>query len=197
MNSLSHSPLDKTVWNKGHGEHLTWFMNARNKNMNDTCARMISPGGTLPGRGAAAGRANRGINVTYVQQMNLRRCCFLVNCLWRIQRPHASVAVNLIMLKEPWEERFDLENPGKDAEKVEVKDPAPLTKVEDVKNTIETLEFVLLRRLGAGGSPLACIARPVVELPENTPGEVDPGFGLPSRVEELIRRTRHDGPNYT
>jgi len=33
-------------------------------------------------------------------------------------------------------------------------------------------------------------------LPENTPGEIDLGFGQPSREAELIRRTRHDGPAY-
>ena len=101
------------------------------------------------------------------------------------------------IVKALWEDRFELENPSKDSPREEeVKDPDPLTKVEDVRKTIETLDHVLNKRLGVGGSPLAYVTRVTVELPENTPGEVDPGPGLPSRDEELVRRTRHDGPNY-
>ena len=48
------------------------FLDLRDKGVTDMCGRMINPGGTLPGQGAAAGRANRGIGVTFTQQMNLR-----------------------------------------------------------------------------------------------------------------------------
>mgnify|MGYP007080184142 CR=1 FL=1 len=34
--------------------------------MKAVCKRMTQPGGTLPGRGAAAGRANRGTPVSFV-----------------------------------------------------------------------------------------------------------------------------------
>ena len=51
-------------------------------------------------------------------------------------------------------------------------------------------------RPGKGGSPLSYVTRFVVDLPEVIVGDVDPGFGLPSRHEELVRRTRHDGPDY-
>jgi len=55
---------------------------------------------------------------------------------------------------------------------------------------------VLNKRKGVGGSPLACITRDTLTLPEHTPGEIDLAFGQPSRQAELIRRTRHDGPTY-
>jgi len=41
-------------------------------NMKAVCRRMITPGGTMPRRGAAAGRANRGIPVFFVAEKNLR-----------------------------------------------------------------------------------------------------------------------------
>jgi len=51
---------------------------------------------------------------------------------------------------------------------------------------------------GAGGSPLAYVTREDVTLPESPtlPGEDDPGVGLPTLQEELIRRTRHEGAHY-
>jgi len=50
-------------------------------NMKAVSKRMIAPGGTLPGRGAAAGRANRGIPVSCIAERNLRKACFFRNDL--------------------------------------------------------------------------------------------------------------------
>jgi len=68
-----------------------------------------------------------------------------------------------------------------------------MVKIDDIKKTLEDIDNVLNKRRGLGGSPLAYITRDVLTLPEHTPGEVDQGFGMPSREAELVRRTRHDG----
>jgi len=122
--------------------------------------------------------------------------CFFRNYLHRIQRPFVAAAATMVLVQDVWADRFDLENPDKDVEREIIRGPAPMAKVDDIKKTLEDIENVLNKRRGLGGSPLAYITRETVTLPENTPGEVDPGFGQPSREAELIRRTRHDGPAY-
>jgi len=165
-------------------------------NMKAVCRRMINPGGTMPGRGAAAGRANRGIPVSFVAEKHLRKACFFRNYMHGIQRPFVAATATLILVQEVWDNRFDLENPDRDVEREAIRDPSPMVKVDDIKKTLEDIDNVLNKRRGLGGSPLCCITRETLTLPENTSGEVDPGPGMPSREAELIRRTRHDGPAY-
>jgi len=66
--------------------------------MKAVCRRIIQPSGTMPGRGAAAGRANRGTPVSFVSEKNLRRACFFRNYMDRIQRPFvvATATLNLV-----------------------------------------------------------------------------------------------------
>jgi len=164
--------------------------------MKVVCRRIIQPGGTMPGRGAAAGRANRGTPVSFEAEKNLRKACFFRNYMDRIQRPFVAATATLILVQEVWDDRFDLENLDRDVEREIIKDPAPMVKVDDIKKTLEDIDNVLNKRNRLGGSPLAYITRTVLTLPENTAGEVDQGFGQPSREAELVRRTRHDGPAY-
>ena len=169
--------------------------NNNNSDMKTVCRRMITPGGTMPGRGAAAGRANRGIPVSFTAEKNLRKACFFRNCMHRIQRPFVAGAATLAMVQDVWDNRFDLENPDKDVEREVIRDPAPMAKADDIKKTLEDIDNVLNKRRGLGASPPAWyITRDTLTLPEHTPGEIDPGFGQPSGEAELVRRTRHDGP---
>jgi len=165
-------------------------------NMKTVCRRIIQPGGTMPGRGVAAGRANRGTPVTFVSEKNLKKACFYRNYMDRIQRPFVAATATMVLVQDVWDDRFDLENPDRDVEREVIKDPAPMAKVDDIKKTLEDIDNVLNKRRGLGGSPLAYITRDTLTLPENTPGEIDLEFGQPSREAELIRRTRHDGPAY-
>jgi len=166
--------------------------------MKTVCRRMIQPGGTMPGRGAAAGRANRGIPVSFVAEKNLRKACFFKNYMHRIRRTFVAATATLILVQEVWDNRFDLENPDRDVDtgREIIRDPAPMVKADDIKKTLEDIDNVLNKRKGVGGSPLAYITRDTLTLPEHTPGEINLGFGQPSREAELIRRTRHDGPAY-
>jgi len=107
-----------------------------------------------------------------------------------------AATATLALVEDVWANRFDLENPDRDVEREVIRDPAPMAKVDDIKKTLEDIDNVLNKRRGLGGSPLAYITRDTLTLPENTPGEVDQGFGMPSREAELIRRSRHDGPAY-
>jgi len=164
--------------------------------MKAVCRRMITPGGTMQGREAAAGRANRGIPVSFVAEKNLRKACFFRNYMHRIQRLFVAATATLAMVQDVWDDRFDLENPDRDVEREVIRDPSPMVKVDDIKKTLEDIDNVLNKRRGLGGSPLSYITRGTLTLPENTPGEMDLGFGMPSREAELARRTRHDGPAY-
>jgi len=164
--------------------------------MKAVCRRIIQPGGTMPGRGAAAGRANRGTPATFVSEKNLRKACFFRNYMDRIQRPFVAATATMVLVQDVWDDRYDLENPDRDVEREVIKDPAPMAKVDDIKKPLEDIDNVLNKRRGLGGSPLAYITRDTLTLPENTPGEIDLGFGQPSREAELIRRTRHGGPAY-
>ena len=195
-NLLVPTPVRNTLIAQGISD-CDDFLEYSDYDIQNLTKRMIQPGGTLPGRGNQPPRANRGINVTFVQEQNLRKACFYRKYMHRIQRDFNAAGATLPIVKEVWADRFELENPSKDGFKEEIKDPVPLTKVEDVRKMIETLDHVLNKRLGVGGSPLSYVTRVTVALPEHTPGEVDPGFGMPSRSEELIRRTRHTGPDYT
>jgi len=60
-----------------------FFLGNNDSNMKAVCRRMINPGGTMPGRGAAAGRASRGIPVSFVAEKNLRKACFFRNYMHR------------------------------------------------------------------------------------------------------------------
>ena len=173
------------------------FLDHSDTDMQNMCRRMIQPGGTVAGGRGQPPRPNRGIEITYVQEQNLRKACYFRNYMHRIQRVFNAATATMVVVKDLWDDRFDMEHPSKDAFKEDIQDPLPLLKVEDVRRVIETLDHILNKKLGVGGSPLSYITRETVALPENTPGEVDPGYGLPTRSEELIRRTRHDGPDYT
>jgi len=76
------------------------FLGYNDGDMKAVCRRMIQPGGTIPGRGAAAGRANKGIPVSFVAEINLRKACFYRNYMHRIQRPFMATALVAFSFKE-------------------------------------------------------------------------------------------------
>jgi len=70
-----------------------FLLGNHDSDMKAVCRRMINPCGTMSGRGAAAGRANRGIPVSFVAEKNLRKACFFRNYMHRIQRPFVAVKI--------------------------------------------------------------------------------------------------------
>jgi len=102
----------------------------------------------------------------------------------RIQRPFVPEQVDLPMLREFWTKRFELEKEGIKAD-IAKEDIKPLKKDGDARKTLGDLDKLLMNKLGAGGTPLAYATRKEVALPENVPGEGDPGLGLPTLQEEF------------
>jgi len=122
----------------------------------------------MSGRGAAAGRANRGTPVSFVSEKNLRKACFFRNYMDHIQRPFVAATATMVLVQDVWADRFDLENPDRDVKREVIRDPAPMVKVDDTKKTLEDIDNVPNKRKGLGGSPLAYITRDTLTLPEHT-----------------------------
>ena len=177
------------------------FKDLTDKDITGVCEKARSPGGTVArgggGRQANEMVADRGVKVGFIQEKNLRQARFFIFHHHRIQRPFNPDTTTLEQMRDLWNSRFELEKEGTKSES-NSDDIKPLKKEEDVRTTLEDLDNVLLNKLGAGGSPLAYVTRKDVALPESNtlPDEEDPGAGLPSLQEELIRRTRHEGTHY-
>jgi len=46
-----------------------------------------------------------------------------------------AATATLVVVEAVWDDRFDLENPVRDAERDEVRNPAPMLKTDDIKKT--------------------------------------------------------------
>jgi len=156
------------------------------------CKNIRNPGGTIPNPRATDGNTqpptipDRGVQMGSVYELRLRHLRYYRWHLRRIQRPWDPEEATLDRLEDLWE-RHELEVAYKDKHP---EYPSPMTKVDDSKKVIEDIDEWLDQRLGMCGSPLAYITRDQVELPDDNE---DPGYGLPTLHEELIRRTRHVG----
>jgi hypothetical protein len=73
----------------------------------------------------------------------------------------------------------------------ELKLPSTLTKIDEVRVTLEDLDDYFRRKLGNSGAPLAYVTRDDPGFPVK-----DPGFGLPTFAEEMIARAPHTGAVY-
>jgi len=63
----------------------------------------------------------------------------------------------LVAVRELWANRFEVDNTYKDADKEDVKDPAPLTEVEDIKRMTKDFDNVLNKRPGSSGAERLCL----------------------------------------
>ena len=64
--------------------------------------------------------------------------------------------------------------------------PDKLSSVHNIHVTIEDLDDYFQRKRGSTGIPLAAYTREDVALPPGTAEDPDPGFSIPSILEELI-----------
>ena len=169
------------------------FIQLSDKDVTSLCERCRNPGGS-EGGGRNTHR-DRGEKIGFIQEKNLRQARFYIYHCHRIQRAFDPAATTLESIRSLWTNRFEFEEAGikADSKDDELK---PFKKDCDIRKALEDLDNLLGKKLGAGGSPLAYITRPEVRLPEAVDGEVDPGMNLPSVKEELVRRTRHDGPHF-
>lgn len=175
--------------------------NLTDNDVKDICKNVRQPGGTIPNPVAIANPdnaaipaaiPNRGVNMSFLAEKRLRQLRYYIYHMHRIQRTFVPNQATLHRLTEVWAELKEKEDEKND----DVPEVEKLTRVEQVRKTIEDIDDACNTKLGSSGAPLAYITRDRVELPENVDGENDPGFGRPSYKEELIRRTRHEGPSY-
>lgn len=107
----------------------------------------------------------------------------------RIQRDFVPASATLARLERVWalKERLErMKEMNKEMMKVE-----QLLKIESVRKTIEDIDEVVGQYMGAYEVPLSYIIR----ADENVPA-IDPGYGRPDALTELVQRTRHDGNQY-
>jgi hypothetical protein len=169
--------------------------------MTRICTVIRRPGGTIPNPANAVlilpnpavpvNIPNPGVPVGYVYEKRLKLFRFFVFHNDRVQRLRFDPAtVSLDVLNDYGE----LQRTLADADDDDIKMPEPLTKIENVRSTLEDLEDYLRRKRGSNAAPLLHVVRAHVELPEDmVPAEVDPDPGLPNFDDEMIRRFAHTG----
>jgi hypothetical protein len=69
--------------------------------------------------------------------------------------------------------------------------PSKMTRIDKVREVLEDIDNYLIQKRGGSGLPLAYIVREEVHLPL-----VDPGYGLPTLLDEMVARGPHFGQYY-
>lgn len=169
------------------------FLPLTEEDVEELCANVRKPGGTIPNPNAnvqnqPATIPNPGHSLGLMYEKRLKMLHYYVHHLQRIQRlpvnaPEATVdRLRTIYALKPEDETED-----------DLDMPEAFTRVDTARVVIENLDDYLLRKRSETGVPLAYVVRDFVTLP--IPAE-DPGFGLPTYVEEMIRRAPHGTPQY-
>jgi hypothetical protein len=150
------------------------------------------PGGYILGAGAGAALVvNRGINFTEKDCLRVRQLGHYCYHMDRIQQPFVAEDATLPVLKALWI-TFTIES---DCKAIEVPEPDPLTKMENIRTFIDSLDHYMTNKRGIDGVPLAYLVRKDVDPPN---ADDDPeAYGQPTFADELIRRAKHEGnPSY-
>jgi hypothetical protein len=163
----------------------------------DVCRNIRRPGGTIPhpafgqgGRGAQPQPPtlpNPGLQIGHLQEKRLKMVRYFVFHLQRIQRDFDPALATMQTLQQIYLLK------DVDDEDLKVNLPDKLTKTDKVRDVIENIESVLLAMKGINGVPLLYDVRDLVALPTGIGEDIDPGFGLPSYTQEMIRRAPHTG----
>jgi hypothetical protein len=173
------------------------FISLTEGDIEDICKIIRRPGGTIPnpafGRGGRNAipvpehLPNPGIQIGHLHEKRLKMLRYYTFHLQRVQRnfdPNVAtmqVLQEIYLLKEVNDEDLKPALPEK------------LTKTDKVREVIENIESVLLTMKGINGVPLLYVVRDLVALPTGIGDDIDPGFGLPTYTQEMIRRAPHTG----
>lgn len=187
----------RTALNQQGLDHYDVIHHFTDEDIIAICKNVRRPGGVMPNpqahvEGQPPTIPNTGVSIGFAIEKRLRQFRYYCWHLHRIQRPFQANNANLGILNDTWDLKIQTEEHESD----EIEDPKSLLKVDDVRTTLEDLDNILLNRYGAYGVPLAYVVRENVELPEAVEGEEDPGYGLPTLRDEMVRRTRHDTHHY-
>lgn len=178
-------------------QSLDDFVSLSEKDIDDICSNARKPGGLIPNPAydpttAVAGigptMANPGVQIGHLHVKRLKMLRFYIVHLRRIQRSFTAAGATLAQLTNVYalHEQED--------EEAEIKDlPDKLVSVDKVRYTLDNIDNYIIKKRGVSGAPLAYVVREDVALPLAAD---DPGFGLPSHAEEMIRRAPHTGIYY-
>jgi uncharacterized membrane protein YgcG len=167
------------------------FVDLEEKDIEKICAVIRKPGGVMINPDAALPNQppvipNPGLQCGTILEHRLKMLRYYVFHLTRIQRmPVDPADATLEMIRSVYLIK-DQDKPTGEIEK-----PAPLKKVEHVRTVLENLDAYLLQKRGEKGCPLAYVVRESPGLPAD-----DPGFGLPTHIDEMIARAPHTGIHY-
>jgi hypothetical protein len=182
----------RTALNQQGLQSFDDFLTLTEKDISEICANLRKPGGTIPNpdhnpgapvAGVPATLPNPGISLGHLFEKRLKMLRYYTLHLQRIQRQFTPAAATLARLiscytmKETEEEEEDIDLPSK------------LTKVDKVRDVLENIDNYLYQKRGSSGLPLAYVVRESVALPQ-----IDPGYGLPTVLEEMVNRGPHQGP---
>jgi hypothetical protein len=168
------------------------FVGLEPSDLTNLGASLRKPGGTIPNpvearRAEVPTIPNPGVTVGFLSERNLELLRYYVQHCVRIQR--------ILVMQEMTVGRLNNIYKLKENEEVLKKEtvdlPEKILKIDDVRNNIEDLDDYLMRKRGESGLPLAYVTRDTVEPPA-----VDPGFGLPTFIQEMVDRGDHNQPAY-
>jgi hypothetical protein len=173
------------------------YIGLTESDIEDVCKIIRRPGGTIPN--PLAGRGGRGMmppplhlpnpgsQIGHLHEKRLKLVRYFMFHLQRVQRDFDPAIATLFTLQQIYQ--------LKDVDDEETKPTMPdkLVKTEKVREVIENIESVLFTMKGINGVPLLYVVRDLVALPTGQGDDVDPGFGLPTYTQEMIRRAPHIG----
>jgi hypothetical protein len=170
------------------------FIGLSESDLTTMASNIRKPGGTMVGQVQAVGRPrpnvpNPGIAIGFLEVRRLEFLRFYVHHCTRIQRPLIPDEMTIERLQRVYQLKETEDLLKKDTKTPEL--PGKIVKIDDVRNNIEDLDDYLLEKRGESGLPLAYVVRDTVALPL-----VDPGFGQPTSIAEMIARGDHTQPAF-
>ena len=138
---------------------------------------------------------NRGVTLGFSTERMLDKVWCYARYLLKTQRPFVANEATMDRLDAVHDYHIQVKREGDD-ETIPAR-PEKLLKDAQARACIDAFESWLSNTRGIDGVPLSYVIRPNPLIPENrNPPETDPGFGLPSIEEDLIRRASHTGGTY-
>ena len=167
------------------------FVGLADDDIDTIAANVRKPGGTIPVPLARNGETvpNPGLSIGFLDVRRLEMLRFYVHHCTRIQRTLVAADMTIIRLQHVYKMKETEEQLAKAKDKLEL--PSKIVKIDDVRTNIEDLDDYLLEKRGESGLPLAYVVRDTVEPPL-----VDPGFGLPTSIAEMVARGDHAQPAF-
>ena len=150
---ISDQSLRNAINNQGI-ESFNDLIDLTVKDVEKACARIRTPGGTIPNPRAAeenqpATIKNPGIQVSLQVEKRLMQLCYFCRHMHRIQRTVTAAQASLARLIQVW----SLKDAEDAFESSTVPTPRTLTKVDEIRQVLEDIENALTIARGINGEP--------------------------------------------